>query len=109
MAEVVKARLSNLSAADKEYLVELVMKYKTVVENKKTDSVSGQQKEAAWKKIELEFNANSTTARNYQQLKQVSLNLNLRSHHPYERRRCSRRGNQQFCLFLSPCCSGGVD
>ena len=64
MAEV-KVRLANLSAADKELIVELVMKYKTVIENKKTDSVSGQKKEAAWKKIELEFNASSTTPRNY--------------------------------------------
>ncbi|KAJ8913083.1 hypothetical protein NQ315_006584 [Exocentrus adspersus] len=52
-----RARSSNFTAKEKEILFSLVMKYKNVVENKKTDQVSVGEKVAAWQKITAEFNA----------------------------------------------------
>jgi len=36
-----KVRPANLTAAEKEFLVELALKYQAVIENKKSDKVTG--------------------------------------------------------------------
>ena len=61
----VKNRSSNLTAADKERIVELVMIYRNVLENKQTDATNTQLKETAWKTVAREFNACSTSARTH--------------------------------------------
>lgn len=42
---------------EKEFLKELVLKYKSIVENKRTDGATLQQKQKAWNEIENEYNA----------------------------------------------------
>jgi len=72
-----KFRSANLTAAEKEFLVELVLKYQAVIENKKGDAVTAKDKEAAWKAVAQKFSASGTTLsgrHTFSQLKQVSLN-----------------------------------
>ena len=71
MIDSAKNRSSNLTAADKERILELVIKYRSVLENKQTDATNAQLKEAAWKALAKEFNATGSSARTHQQLKQV--------------------------------------
>jgi len=70
-----KFRSANLTAVEKEFLVELVLKYRSVLENKKSDAVTAKDKEAAWKLVEQEYNASTIQSgpRSVSQLKQVSL------------------------------------
>ncbi|PSN54172.1 hypothetical protein C0J52_06849 [Blattella germanica] len=49
----------QFSEEEKRELQELVLKYKRLIENKQTDAVSLQKKQAAWDKVAMEFNANS--------------------------------------------------
>jgi len=54
--------------------VELVLKYQSVVENKRTDAVSTSGTEEGWHQLTEEFNSASTAGirRECQQLKNVS-------------------------------------
>ena len=65
-------RAANMTVAEKETLVELALKYRAVVECKRTDTVTAREKEAVWKTIADEFNATAGVPRTHQQLKQVS-------------------------------------
>lgn len=56
-----KERSSNFAPCEISILIDLILKYKTIVENKKTDSVMWKEKEVAWTKITEEFNALSIT------------------------------------------------
>lgn len=51
----------NFTESEKEYLVQIVLKHKCVVENKKTDSLSVIRKSEVWRKIAEQFNAIQTT------------------------------------------------
>ncbi|KAJ9587227.1 hypothetical protein L9F63_019251 [Diploptera punctata] len=69
-----------LSPCEKKLLIELVEKYKDVVENKKTDDVNFQKKCLAWKSISIEFNSMpNTVKRTGKQLKKCWLNMKHRS------------------------------
>lgn len=68
-----RQRTANLTRGDRDILVDLVGKYGDILECKKTDTVTWRQKEDAWKKVEFDYNAVSTNAREWKQLKQVSL------------------------------------
>jgi hypothetical protein len=65
-------RAANMTVAEKETLVELALKYRSVVECKRTDTVTAREKEAVWRTIADEFNATAGIPRTHQQLKQVS-------------------------------------
>lgn len=52
-------RSANFSFAERSNLIKVVLKYKDIVENKKTDALTWRQKEDVWNTIENEFNANS--------------------------------------------------
>lgn len=52
-----RKRNINFSVEEEELLVELVKKYKSVIENKKTDAVMWKEKEECWFKIVEEFNS----------------------------------------------------
>lgn len=45
------------SDSDKEILINLVMKYKDVLESKKTDALSINKKKATWCKLSAEYNS----------------------------------------------------
>ena len=69
-----KSRLSNLSYSDKFLLVELIVKYRNVIDNKKTDAVSSRMKEDCWRQLSEEFSAESVGGRReWQQLKNVRI------------------------------------
>ena len=56
-----KARSSNFSKTEKENLVDIILvKYKEVIENKRTDLVTSKSREKAWKEIECDFNSRNT-------------------------------------------------
>lgn len=55
-----RRRSVNFSNNEKVFLINLVSKYKNIVENKKTDGVTSNEKIKAWENICHEFNAAST-------------------------------------------------
>lgn len=50
-------RSKNFTPEEEEILVNLANKYKSVLENKKSDSQAGFQKKEVWNKIANEYNA----------------------------------------------------
>ena len=64
-------RAANLTAADRQVIVELVEQHAGVIENKKTDLITNKQKDAAWQLVAAQFNAIRQEHRTAQQLKQV--------------------------------------
>ncbi|CAG9763448.1 unnamed protein product [Ceutorhynchus assimilis] len=54
-----KKRAPNYANNEKEYLLNLIEKYKNIIENKKTDGVSVKEKKETWEKICQEFNSAS--------------------------------------------------
>ncbi|XP_046398165.1 uncharacterized protein LOC124164970 [Ischnura elegans] len=63
-----RKRLPHLSMEEKETLLTLTVKYRNVVENKRTDAVSSKEKEKGWFQIEEEFNAQGASVRRPWQL-----------------------------------------
>lgn len=57
-----RERATNFDISEVRLLTELVTKYRSVLENKKTDTVSNKEKEGAWNKIATAFNATSSEA-----------------------------------------------
>lgn len=47
----------NFTEIEKNLLTSVLVKYKDVIENKKTDGTSAKVKNETWKKIATEFNA----------------------------------------------------
>jgi Myb/SANT-like DNA-binding domain len=64
-----RSRGQNYTTEDKALLVDLVFKYKNIIENKQTDGVNSIKKTEAWKKICEEFNSVSLVTRDYMSLK----------------------------------------
>lgn len=52
-----RIRTSNFSQQEKTLVINLVAKYKHIIENKKTDAVSNDDKKQTWEKITREFNS----------------------------------------------------
>ena len=50
-------RSANFSGEEVESLIEMATQQKTIIENKRTDRVTTERKEAAWETIAAEFNA----------------------------------------------------
>jgi len=68
-------RAANVSASERQLLVDLVSARADVIENKKTDGATSREKEAAWVAVAANFNSISTVKRQHRQLKQVILNI----------------------------------
>ena len=66
-----RKRGSNFTAADRSLVVDLALKWASIVENKRTDFVTTRQKEEAWQSIASEFNGCASTPRDASTLKQV--------------------------------------
>lgn len=65
-----RIRSANFTASEKYSFINIVSKYKDIIENKKTDQVSSQEKNAVWNKIAEEFNATTlATPRSTEALK----------------------------------------
>ena len=54
-----KLRSKNFTETEKETLIEVVNRYKDIIECKKTDGCSAPKKTTTWDKIAQEFNATS--------------------------------------------------
>ena len=65
-------RAANLTAPERQLIVDLVAKYSQVLENKQTDSVTNAEKDAVWQQLGSEFNAVNAVKREAKQLKQVT-------------------------------------
>ncbi|CAG4944296.1 unnamed protein product [Colias eurytheme] len=55
-----RERGSNFTREETDTLIQLVLKYKNVLENKKSDAVTWAEKEQCWQKIETNFNSISS-------------------------------------------------
>ncbi|KYN10944.1 UPF0439 protein C9orf30 [Trachymyrmex cornetzi] len=70
----------NFSKDEEQLLVALVEKYKSIIENRKSNATTWKDKEKAWQVTEKEFNSNSgQNARNCKQLKEKYLNMKKRT------------------------------
>lgn len=58
--ECLVKRSTNFAKSEEEKLIALVLKYKNVLENKKTDAVTCKKKDEVWEKVSTEFNAGNT-------------------------------------------------
>ncbi|KAJ8971787.1 hypothetical protein NQ314_000533 [Rhamnusium bicolor] len=72
-----RIRTANYSLEEKNVLLQLVQKYKIIIENKKTDASSNAEKESIWRKIYAEFNsvAPNNIERDVTSLKKAYLNM----------------------------------
>jgi len=69
-----RVRSSNFTNCEKYLLTELCVKYKDMIDSKKTDAMSNKCKENEWGKLASEFNATSTgVPRSVAQLKHVCI------------------------------------
>lgn len=78
-AELTKRRVrsANYTAEEKSCLINIINKYKNIIESKKTDKFSWNDKNNAWETIANEFNAAAPngTYRNTESLKKFYENL----------------------------------
>lgn len=74
-----RSRAENFTTEEKDLLVELVTKYKEVIENKRTDAVSQKQKKRAYQMLSNEYNSQSTRPRTAASLKVCWENIKKRS------------------------------
>ncbi|TGZ46658.1 hypothetical protein DBV15_12769 [Temnothorax longispinosus] len=58
---VQRKRAQNFSEKEKLILTEIVLKYKNIIENKRTDGVTSKDKEKCWKVIENNYNSTSSS------------------------------------------------
>lgn len=70
-----RQRGPNFTPSEKEALISIVEGFKKILENKKTDSVTNEDKEKAWQKITDIFNSQNTTFRSSETLKIFYNNL----------------------------------
>ncbi|XP_069672712.1 myb/SANT-like DNA-binding domain-containing protein 3 [Periplaneta americana] len=75
-----RVRAPNFNKYEVEILIELIQKYKHIIENKKTDGVSLKEKDATWRKIANEFgHLPGITQRTYENLKTAYENLKTKA------------------------------
>ena len=60
MDNKIRVRSTNLLPSERAILLELVYKYHSIIENKKTDKVNATQKKECWNMLAAEFNACSS-------------------------------------------------
>ena len=68
-----RVRSANTTAVEREMVLQLVQKYKDVIENKRTDAVTSAHKEKVWQRIATEFNATGVSKKEAKQLKTVKM------------------------------------
>lgn len=72
-----RKRSGNFSLKEKGLLVDLVGRYSSIIECKRTDGSTMQQKEGAWLQLTDEFNALVDVARDCKALKVVRFSYQL--------------------------------
>ncbi|XP_050058125.1 uncharacterized protein LOC126553264 [Aphis gossypii] len=67
-----RQRGKNFTEHEKEVLIDLILPYKAIIENVKTDAVWNNKKNEAWSEIVVAYNANQTSGvRNIAQIKHL--------------------------------------
>lgn len=67
--KVKRSRTTNFTSEEKLLLLQIIKKYKNVIENKSSGTTTWKDKEKVWKKIETEFNSSTTIFRSIEVLK----------------------------------------
>ncbi|KAG8234975.1 hypothetical protein J437_LFUL013332 [Ladona fulva] len=71
-------RNTAFTLVEKRILIDLVEKFKKVLENKKTDASSGEQKREKWNQVTKEYNSHGNiTRRDAKQLKRIQENIKV--------------------------------
>ena len=70
-----RKRAPNLTDVERSLLSDLVIKYASRVESKRTDQFSVRQKEEAWGELADEFEGMTSARRDWKQLKHVRRNI----------------------------------
>ncbi|XP_036148800.1 myb/SANT-like DNA-binding domain-containing protein 3 isoform X1 [Monomorium pharaonis] len=85
MSEIKKReRLPNFSNTEKLKVIELIEKYKNIIENKKTDNINLKEKEKCWLNISKEYNSsNNSVYRDVASLKSCWDNLKKKTRKHY--------------------------
>lgn len=100
MSEIKKReRLPNFSNIEKLKVIELIEKYKNIIENKKTDNINLKEKEKCWINISKEYNSsNSSVHRDVASLKSCWDNLKkkTRKHYAEIRNEVFKTGKKCF-------------
>lgn len=68
-------RGTNFSETEKDLLITMVEKYRTIIENKRSDAVCRKEKDRAWEKIGIEYAALSNIKRSTIELKHKYENI----------------------------------
>lgn len=82
-----KKRGTNFSNTEKDLLLEIIIKYKHIIENKKTDAVTAKDKGKCWDEITRKFNSESSTYRDSITLKNCWDNMKKRTRKFYAEER----------------------
>ncbi|XP_069684686.1 myb/SANT-like DNA-binding domain-containing protein 3 [Periplaneta americana] len=79
-----RKRSANFSQFENDILIDIITKYKQVIENKKTDGISIKEKDETWKKVEADFNSIAgVTLRNHENLKTYYENVKRKTRKMY--------------------------
>ncbi|XP_022195800.2 uncharacterized protein LOC111053259 [Nilaparvata lugens] len=98
----------NYTEKEKEQFMQIILRYKTVVENRKIDRINIQEKNYAWMAIANEFNAIQTTGvRDLKALKTLLENLKMKAKREKseDRKQINASGG---CSSCSPTISNSV-
>lgn len=97
-----RKRAQNFSEAEKMILTDLVLQYKDVIENKKSDAVTSKDKDKCWKTIEIAFNSRSSAeCRSSEVLRSYWDNLKKKQESFLRMKKCSfKTGKFLFCVFM---------
>lgn len=83
----IKKRGTNFSNTEKDLLMEIIIQYKNIIENKRTDAVSAKEKGKCWDEIAHKFNSESSTFRDSITLKSCWENMKKRTRKFYAEER----------------------
>nr|AHN53441.1 Myb/SANT-like DNA-binding domain [Nuttalliella namaqua] len=94
-------RASYISDEEKNVLIELVGKYKTIIENKKSDAVSLNAKNKAWQKLSTEYNSvHGVRPRDVKQLRKTWDNLKTKWKKEQAKEKRCRMATGTYCYIF---------
>lgn len=97
--------MDRLLEKDRELLIEIISRFKSIIENKKTDSSSNKEKAVAWKNIAFEYNSKKIgKEKSQQQLKACYCNMKAKL-----RRKISQKQYDQRLTGGGPAEIDGID
>lgn len=99
----------NFSSTEKLLLIEIITKYKNIIENKRTDAVYTKEKGTCWDEISKQFNSESNIFRDVLTLKNCWENLKkkTRKYYAEEKQNLYKTGKtyHNYYIFIVKCTS----